>query len=489
MNSMTLQDLVKGKYGRKIAYANVEEVDQSNILEIVGETLGIFYFNKRVTKYLWDYYKGDQPILYRTKTIRDDVVNKVVENHAYEAVQFKVGQSYGEPLQCVSIVKENISEYVDVFNNYLRRAHKHARNIKAGEWQSATGTAFLAAQFEKPGEKMPFRITVPTPMNTYIIYSSITEEPLVSVQEFKNLNGEWYKSCHTKTHQCIIKDGKVEQWGVHAFGGIPIVEYPNNFERISDIELVASMFDAINNMQSNRMDSIEQFVSAWVKFVNCTVDHETFQQMKMEGALVVKSNNGTDNKADVDIMTQELNQTQSQVAKQDLLDNILQILAIPKLEGNTGGDTQGAVQLRNGWDMAKTRGKLKDPIIQESEQRLNEVILNIIRVRVGKNECPIDTSQFEVIINHSPMDNMLVKAQFLDYLLKDGTHPKLAYELSTLFPDSEKAYILSKPYLDVLYKTSDDENKQNQIDDNVNQNQEPGNNQNSNGDKPPEVEE
>ena len=248
MNKNTLQDLVKGKYGRKIAYANVEEVDQSNILEVVGETLGIFYFNKQVTKYLWDYYKGDQPILYRTKTIRDDVVNKVVENHAYEAVQFKVGQSYGEPLQCVSIVKENISEYVDVFNNYLRRAHKHARNIRAGEWQSATGTAFLAAQFEKPGEKMPFRITVPTPMNTYIIYSSITEEPLVSVQELKDLNGEWYKSCHTKTNQCIIKDGKVEQWGVHAFGGIPIVEYPNNFERISDIELVASMFDAINNM-------------------------------------------------------------------------------------------------------------------------------------------------------------------------------------------------------------------------------------------------
>ena len=42
MNKNTLQDLVKGKYGRKIAYANVEEVDQSNILEVVGETLGIF---------------------------------------------------------------------------------------------------------------------------------------------------------------------------------------------------------------------------------------------------------------------------------------------------------------------------------------------------------------------------------------------------------------------------------------------------------------
>lgn len=67
MNKNTLQDLVKGKYGRKIAYANVEEVDQSNILEVVGETLGIFYFNKQIIKYLWDYYKGDHPIRYRKK--------------------------------------------------------------------------------------------------------------------------------------------------------------------------------------------------------------------------------------------------------------------------------------------------------------------------------------------------------------------------------------------------------------------------------------
>ena len=57
------------------------------------------------------------------------------------------------------------------------------------------------------------------------------------------------------------------------------------------------------------------------------------------------------------------------------------------------------------------------------------------------------------------MDNMLVKAQFLDYLLKDGVHPKIAFERSTLFADSEKAYNLSKPYLDVLYKTLEEAEK------------------------------
>ena len=65
--------------------------------------------------------------------------------------------------------------------------------------------------------------------------------------------------------------------------------------------------DAINNMQSNRMDSIQQFVEYWVKFVNCEIDKETFEEMKLSHALTVKSNN-KDNKADVEIMTQELNQ-------------------------------------------------------------------------------------------------------------------------------------------------------------------------------------
>ena len=122
-------------------------------------------------------------------------------------------------------------------------------------------------------------------------------------------------------------------------------------------------------MQSNRMDAIEQFVQSWIKFVNCEVDEKSFIKMKMQGALVVKSNNG-ENKADVDIMTQELNQTESQVAKDDLWNNALSISAIPNKQGNTGGDTQGAVELRNGWDFSKQRAKLKDPYIKDAEKRL-----------------------------------------------------------------------------------------------------------------------
>lgn len=455
-NTMYFQDLVKGNYGRKIAYTDAELITADNVVKIIGQCIGVFYGNKSAIRYLWRYYKGDQPVLYRTKISNEDITNKILENHAYEIVQFKVGQTYGEPVQFISRKDDDaINNAVDELNDFMTDANKQEKDIKSGEWQSATGTAFKAIQ-SKEGE-IPFRITAPTPMNTFIIYNRTTEEPMLAVQELKDEDGRYYKLAFSETMSFKIVNSNVVSSKLHTYGGIPIVEYPNNHERISDIELVISMLDAINNMQSNRMDGIEQFVQSWIKFVNCNVDEEEFAKMKMNHALVVKSTN-KENKSDVEIMTQELNQTQCQVAKDDLWDNALSILAIPTKQSNTGGDTQGAVELRNGWDFSKTRAKLKDPIVKSSEKRLAAVVLNTLRV--AGNDLKLSIRDFEVQINHSPQDNMYTKAQTLLQLLQCGIHPIVAIKTVGLWGDAEKTFMLSKPYLDNLWKTIDDVEEQ-----------------------------
>lgn len=459
-NTQYFHDLVKGRYGRKIAYANVEQITADNIVNVIGNCIGAFYFNKTIIRYLWNYYKGDQPVLYRTKVQNADITNKVSENHAYEIVQFKVGQTYGEPIQLISRKDDDrINNAVDEFNDYLTDANKQEKDIKAGEWQSATGTSFKAVQITKNGD-IPFRIVAPTPMNTFVIYSRSTEEPLLAIQELKDADGQMYKLCYTDSCECKIVNGEVRDWKLHGFGGIPIVEFPNNHERISDIELVIGLLDAINTMQSNRMDSVQQFVEYWVKFINCEVDEETFEKMKMSHALTVKSIN-KDNKSDVDIMTQELNQTECQVAKDDLWDNAQSILAIPTRESqNSGGDTQGAVSLRAGWDFSKTRAKQKDPIIKTSEKRLAKVILNVIRIK--DHDLGLTARDFDVQINHSPLDNLYTKTQALDQMLKAGINPRIAVSTCGLWGDAEKVFIQSKPYFDVLYKTVDMVKKENE---------------------------
>lgn len=459
MNKNSFQDLVKGCHGRKIAYTDVEQITKDNIVKVIGDCIGTFYYNKAAIKYLWDYYKGDQPVLYRTKVSNEDITNKIVENHAYEWVQFKVGQTYGEPIQFVSRKDdEAVNKAVDMLNDYFADANKHEKDIKAGEWQSAVGTSFKAIQMAN-GE-LPIRVVAPIPLNTYITYNRSTDEPMLAVQELKDERGEWYKLCYTSTHECKIKNGIVSDWKLHGFGGIPIVEYPNNHERISDIELVIDILDAINNIQSNRMDAIEQFVQSWIKFVNCEIDETEFKKMKMNHALVVKSIN-KDNKSDVDVMDRELDQTQTQTAKEDYVDSALSILGIPNKQGNTGGDTQGAVELRNGWDFSKSRAKLKDPVVKTAEKRLAKIALNVIRIK--EKDLGITTRDFDVQINHSPQDNMYTKAQTLYQLLQCGIHPLIAIATVGLWGDCEKTFNLSKPYLDALWKTADIVNMEEQI--------------------------
>lgn len=449
MNRISFNDLVNGDFGRKIAYTDAAEINSRNVVGIIGNCIGCFYKNKPAIKYLWKYYKGDQPVLYRTKISNEDIINKVVENHAYEIVQFKVGQTYGEPIQFISRRDDKkINKAVDELNDFMADANKQEKDIKAGEWQSATGTSFKAIQ-PKNGD-VPFRIVAPTPLNTFVIYSKSTEEPMLAVQELKDENGKYYKMAFSDTMSFKIVDSAVVESKLHTYGGIPIVEYPNNHERISDIELVVLILDAVNTMQSNRMDGVEQFIQSFVKFVNCEIDTEQFEKMKMEHAFVVKSIN-KDFKSDVDLITQELNQTQCQVAKDDLWDNALSILAIPTKQSNTGGDTQGAVQLRNGWDFSKTRAKLKDPIVKTSEKRLAVVALNVLRM--AGIDLKLSVRDFDVQINHSPQDNMYTKSQTLYQLLQSGIHPLVAIKTVGLWGDSEKTFLLSKPYIDNLWKT------------------------------------
>lgn len=455
-NHIPFHELVNGKYGRKVAYTDAEVVTRDNVTKILADNIGIFNKNKTAIEYLWNYYKGDQLMHYRTKdnAMRDDIVNRIVENHAYSIVQFKTSQTFGEPVQYISRKDdEEINKAVDTLNNYMIDVDKQSKDIKAGEWQSATGTSFKAVRFALDDE-IPFQIIAPTPLTTFIIYSRLTEEPMLSVQELRDENGELFYLCFSNNMQYKIKGGVCIDERVHAFGSIPVVEYPNNWERVSDIEIVIDLLDAISNMQSNRMDGVEQFVQSFIVFCNAELDETSWRNMKKQGAIVIKSNNGSDNKASVDMLTAELNQSETQVAKDDLWDNALEILGLPSRNSSpSGGDTLGAVQMREGWSQAKLTTQMKDPLVKTSEKRLAKVILKALHV--AKMDLNITQRDFDVQINHAPTDNMVVKCQSLQYLLQCGISPAVAIRTVQLWSDAEKTYLLSKPFLDVLWKTVD----------------------------------
>jgi len=462
-NRVSFTDICRNGFGRKVIYSNAESIDEKNIVQELAKALSIHWKNREEILYLDRYYSGDQPILYRHKHIRPEINNKIVENHAFEIVEHKTAENFGEPIQYVlDGSDEKKSTAIKTLNSFMKSDDKGCIDIEIGRWRSICGTGYRFIWNNKDynsslGET-PFGICSENPMDTFVVYSSSNgKEPLYSCQIRKDTNGLTYYFIYTMTQTFKVQNSKViETPGTNGLFEIPVVEYPNNERRLSDIEIVITLLDSINKMQSDRMNGIEQFIQAIVKFINCDIDETKFREMCQIG--MMKVTGGQNVRADVDLMTAELDQQQSQTAKDDLYNNVLIVEGMPSREQNTGGDTGQAVYLRNGWDFSEKRAELSEPIFKKSERRFLKIVLRMLKVK--KKLESLELGDIEIKVTRSKTDNMVVKAQVLQTLLTAGLEPKIAIKVCSLFSDPEEVFILSQDYLKAKYKTKDEKSKE-----------------------------
>ena len=453
-NTRPFSAITQNNYGRTIIYTNQNKIDASNIVKELNNALVYHTQNATAIEYLDRYYRGDQPILYRHKVNRPEVNNKVVMNLAYELVERKTAEMVAEPIQFVLRgTDEKKAEEISMLNIILETENKHDTDIDICRWRSICGTAYRYIGKNEDAETMDisdFYISCENPLYTFVVYYS-NNKPAFSCQIREDEEGNQIYHCFTDKQFFIIKKGQIEQIGINGNGLIPVIEYPNNSRRISDIEITIPITDALNTLNSDRINGIEQFVSAWVKFVNCEIDKETFFSMRQEGALVVKSNNGSENKADVDVMSQELNQTEGQVVFNDLFEKFLGIQGLSDRQSkNSGGDSGNAVSMRNGFTEASLRVSICEPVFKKSERMALRIILH--RLSTNK-KFTLDIGDVEIHINHNRTDNILTKAESLKMLLDSGINYKRAIKTVDLFSDPEQVASESKDRMEILYPT------------------------------------
>ena len=231
---------------------------------------------------------------------------------------------------------------------------------------------------------------------------------------------------------------------------IPIFEYPANPSRTGAFEKVLSMLDAINITVSNRIDGIEQFVQAFIKFVNCEIDTEQYEEFLSKGAIMVSGANGGN--ADVDIVSKELNQEGTQITVDDLYHTVLEICGLPDPKGNnTGrGDTGSAVIMRDGYYLAEARAKASELMFKESESNMLKLVLNISNELASLG---LRIKDIAMQFTRRNYENIQSKAQVLDLMLKNNKiHPLLAFTYCGMFSDPEDAYNISIGYFNELLK-------------------------------------
>ena len=439
-------------YGRRVITTDATEITNANIIDELNKAFGTHELNRAEIDYLWDYFRGKQPILQRVKTVRPEICNRIVENRANEIVSFKVGYLCGEPIQYVGRNgDEKVSRAIAELNEMMFSESKATQDKEVVEWQTISGLAYRLVLPDKNGSEddAPFEMFTLDPRDTFVVYSSeVGNKPMFAVKYRVDSERNRICSIYSANWYWRIVGDKIVESKPHALGMIPIFEYPANNARLGAFETVLPMLDAINTVASNRLDGVEQFIQAFVKFVNCDIDEEQFKALKDLGAIKVKSVDGAS--ADVSIVTQELNQVQTQTLVDYLYQTVLTICGMPNRNGGSStSDTGAAVIMRDGWTLAESRAKDSELMFKKSEHEMLKLVLRIIRDTEGLSEdiYNLKLKNLSLQFTRRNYENVQSKSQVLVSMLSQNKiHPRLAFTSSGLFTDPESAYQLSKEY-------------------------------------------
>ena len=436
-------------HGRRVIITDVAEITAANVVDVLEEAMKTHDINRSEIEYLWKYYKGDQPILQRSKTVRPEICNRIVENRANEIVSFKVGYLCGEPIQYVGRNSdEAITSGVGTLNEYMFLVDKPALDQEVVEWGMICGTALRMVlandAYEAESDEAPFDMFTLDPRDSFVVYSNdVKRRRMMGVKYNTDQFGAKTFSVYTEKLYFTIKDGKVLEIASNPLGMVNIFEYPANNARLGAFEIVLPLLDAINNIESNRMDGIEQFIQAFVKFINCDITKEDFDALKDLGAIKVKSLDGQ--QADVDIVTNELNQQQTQTLKDDAYQAVLTICGMPNRNGGSStSDTGSAVLLRDGWSLAESRAKDSELMFKRSEK---EVLRLVLKLCDGLADLKLKLKDIDMKFTRRNYDNIQSKSQVLVSMLQQPKiHPLLAFTHCGMFSDPESAYTMSNAY-------------------------------------------
>lgn len=441
-------------YGRRIIYTDATEITAENVADEVRKAVMVHENNRADAETLYEYYCGKTEILNKEKLIREDINHKINENHAHEVTRFYEGYVFGEPIQYVR--RENtagdegddaIAGDINALNIYNADANKAACDARLAKWILITGVGYRMTlpnkDWSPDGDEAPFKKYSLDPRQTFVVRSNDVERRCVFSCYYvrQTENNEQVFSVYTDKALYVVREfGGVEEYP-HVLGMNPIVEYLLDESRLGIFEVAKPLLDALDELQSNRMDDIVQYVNSFLAILGGQLDEETYKKLNEWKTLCLPEG------VDAKYLSPAMTQADVQTLKDDLYQAVLTICGVPNRNGGSStSDTGTAVQLRDGFQTMEYRAKTIETSFKESERQSLRLDLRILRDTVGTG---LKLSDIDIHFTRRNYENIATKAQVLVAMLNNPKiHPELAYAHCGLFADPESAYLQSMAYYD-----------------------------------------
>lgn len=361
----------------------------------------------------FDYYKGKHAIESREKDL--DLSNhKIVVNHCKRIVDINVGALFNQPVQYQADDGIDIEPILNEFNKQTIERLDLENGKKVGIYGKSYEYIYVK---DVDGETNVISVLL-NPKTSFIKYDKTIEQNKEygvfwshddedGSEEWTIIDVDEINIYLVEKTGGIIKDE--ERSTQNLFGRIPMIEYYNNEEQQGDFEQAIPLNDALNMLQSDRVNDKEQLVAAILALYAATVDDEDMESVKKDRVLMLPEG------ARAEYLIKPMDEASIEVLKKSIVDDIYTVTMTPNLSDEKFAGNSSGVALN-----------LKlIPFIQNIDNKKNFMsigmderfeIYSAILHTLSKMKQLVNASQVDIVFKHNLPQNKLEIAQIIGLL-------------------------------------------------------------------------
>ena len=394
-------------------------------------------------KELHDYYYGEQKIKSRVRDNPKAPNNKLVCNHAEYIVDMSTGYFLGNPVKYKSESvnsDDGSSNELDItpITDNFKDVDIHSHDVELDRDRSIYGIA-LELSFATDDDNPIIDFAEISPEHGFLVVDdTVKHKPLFGVNYYPqyDVNGvtsNFVINVYTAEKIYTYKSKALEEPNSyslvdepqdHFFGMVPFIEYKNKKSCQGDFEQVISLIDAYNVLQSDRVNDKQQFVDALLMVIGASFGDdkdevsETVKTLRDLGILELP------NDASAAYLQKSLNETEVEVLKKSLKDDIHEFSKVPCLSDANFASTDSGVALAYKLLAFEMLIKQKENFFRQGLKQRLKLMCNFYNTK-GFNLDPgcIDIEMSRSLpINRQELVNMVVG---LDGVVSDETRLSL----------------------------------------------------------------
>lgn len=248
-------------------------------------------------KRLYEEYKGDVPIKHREYDYNEGekVDERIPSDYRGYIVDTLTGYLFGNPVKYEVDRNQygNTAQYdqaASTLKMFIRRNSISDLDAETGKKASICGYGARLMYFDTNAK---VRIMNVNPWEAIFIENPSTGDPEYAMLYYpmeyddgsSRMHVEWYD--RTNWQEFELDGGIFKPLGLpkkHMFDGVPLIEFPNNEERLGDFEKVRESIDAYDILLSDVQSELEEQRLAYMVFSGSQIDRETLVKARQTGA-------------------------------------------------------------------------------------------------------------------------------------------------------------------------------------------------------------